>query len=196
MHFIHAVLDDSDSLIGYVSEIMNSIPKLSSSKLHFLFPLGHRIICVYAKLDERFFDERCANGTFMRGSSADIQMNIFSIMCNELKTNGWMEISATISDQSIQDTLRSNKVSILHMLAQIFGMTYLLYCSSLGIQYFLHYLVEKQSFWFYPFAATYLITQVVFMFVLDKLGYYKEQLNNVIVILSASLALMTAGYIF
>ena len=142
MHFIHAVLDDSDSLIGYVSDIMGSIPELSSSKLHLLFPLGHRLICVYAKLDEKFFDERSANGTFVRGSSADIQMNIFSFMCTEVKANGWTEVSATISDQSIQDGPKTNKVHILRKLIYILGMTYLLYCGSLGTQFFLNYLLK------------------------------------------------------
>lgn len=193
MHFIHAVLDNSDSLIGTVGEIMDSIPELSSSTLHLLFPLGHRIICVYAKLDEKFFEECSTKGIFVRGSSASIQMKIFSFMCNEVRADGWTEKSDTISDQNIQDDSKTNKVYTLRKLIYIIGMTYLLYCSSLGTQFFLHDLLEKRNFWYYPFAATYRISLVVIMLALEKLGWYKEQLNNRIVILSMVLGMLTLG---
>lgn len=75
-------------------------------------------------------------------------------------------------------------------------MTYLTYCSSLGTQFFLWYLVDKNSPLYYPFAVTYFVSLPLTMSALDRLGWYSKQLNEDIVMGSTILVIITLKYVF
>lgn len=76
-------------------------------------------------------------------------------------------------------------------------MTYLIYCSLLGMYFFLWYLIDMNYlFLYYPLSATYIISSPLIMSSLDRLGWYSEELNKNIVIASFLLAIITLKYVF
>lgn len=76
-------------------------------------------------------------------------------------------------------------------------MTYLIYCSFLGMYFFLWYLIDKNYlFLYYPLSVTYIISSPLIMSSLDRLGWYSEELNKNIVIASFLLAIITLKYVF
>ncbi len=73
---------------------------------------------------------------------------------------------------------------------------YFTYCSSLGMQFFLYYLLEKKPPLYYLFTATHFVSLALTMCVLDRLGKCSKQLNDGIVITSMILAAVTLKYTF